>query len=118
MTVAATYSSTTPLQAKRVWHGDVVDRLLLLWPVVAVATSAALLWLFGLAVGAAIAFGLLAGCAVALAWTFLTLPFARLRDGLTTYMVEASDEAGPRRPNPPVAVSRQDVIYLIAAFHR
>ena len=117
---AATYSSTHPLQAKRIWHGDVIDRLLLLWPITAVATGALLLSLFGLAIGAAITFGLLAGCVVALAWTFITVPYARLRDGLKTYEADTTDDQPPREPRPhaPVLLSQVETMYLIASFHR
>ena len=105
------------------------------------ATGAVLLWIFQFAVGAAITFGLLAGCVVALAWTFATPPFARLRDGLTSYEVGkpatqrsheyhltaigigkdaqieliASKEPKPRMP---VLMSREETMYWIAAFHR
>ncbi len=116
---AATYSSTRPLQAKRVRHGDVIDRLLLLWPMVAVATGAVLLWLFGLAVGAAVTFGLLAGCAVALAWTFATVPYARLRDGLKTYEVDTTDEQTPRKPRRQTTIlMSRETLFWITALNR
>lgn len=67
-----------------------IDRLLVLWPFTAVATGAVLLWGFGLPPGGAIAYGLLAGGAVALTWAFATVPFNRLADGLKTYEIAAS----------------------------
>lgn len=67
-----------------------IDRLLVLWPFTAVATGAVLLWGFGLPTGGAIAYGLLAGGAVALTWAFATVPFNRLADGLKTYEIAAS----------------------------
>ena len=117
---AAFYSSIQPLQTKRVWHGEAIDRLLLLWPVTAIAVGTLLLSLFGLALGAAITFGLLAGCAIAMAWTFITLPYARLRDGLKTYDVATVNKQRPRepRPRPPILMSQQETVYLIAAFYR
>ena len=116
---AAAYSLTRPLQAKRVWHSDAIDRLLLRWPIVALATGATLLWLFGLAVGAAVTFGLLAGCMVAFAWTFVTLPYARLRDGLKTYEVARTGTYAPRQPRPrqPTLIRQEETIYLIARYY-
>lgn len=113
---AAAYSSTKPLQAKRVWHADVIDRLLLLWPVTAIVTGM-LLSVFGLALGAAITFGLLAGCAIALVWTFVTVPYARLRDGLTTYKIARTDGPLPRgaRYDAPVLISRETIFWIASA---
>jgi len=112
----ATYSSTKPLQAKRIWHSDVIDRLLLVWPVLAVATGAILLWLFGFAPGAAITFGLLAGCVVAVAWTFATVPYARLSDGLKTYEIDSTGTPTPRdrRVQKTIMMSHETVFWAVS----
>jgi hypothetical protein len=119
VSTAAVYSSTKPLQGKRVWRSDVIDRLLRAWPTIAVAMGAAALSVFGLAVGAAITFGLLAGCAIALAWTLATVPFARIRDGLTTYEIDSAGEQPPRgaRRGATILMSRETLLW-ITAVHR
>jgi len=98
-------------------HRGVIDRLLLLWPTAAVATGAILLWIFGMAPNAAITFGLLAGCIVAVIWVMATAPTERLSDGLRAY---DAVETPPRdeTARPAGYLSSNELLYWIAAYYK